>query len=961
MSSVSSVCMFLFLLAGSLLKFTETRLVVQPENSKLIGSKYDTEVCNLGPNLPEEGLHDSVWYWPGTTLFDVDPTKDPPSVPSPSSSSEAAAANEEEETGGVESEEESAKETAAASRLRRRRRLEEVQREGENGGAAESEPTGRVPGTYGNGSIWLFDPVHNSTVFLAMIELAQQLHRFDPEAFPLSALLFPEANFTELLPKDENEGEPVFALVLQNENMTELELLSGDATIVRLPYVDEMRSVHNMTFINPQINGTFLEVENTTVDLPPSFVSRWENVSTVVVSIETEAAEEMTVMLKKGERFSAYLDREAANYIDCPAIALFKYVFLAFLGPWLILAAAWRSFPSSRMGYGQIVLHKLIGICPWVKVLLCAAGFWFWSLCPNFGGGIGQALWMCYLALTTMFHTFFFAVLLLLAKGWMLTRELLTRGEALCLAVLIGSGYLVMAVHQLDPELTLPIVFCLYTCLLFAVWTSCAKNIGQLEERQQVVADILALRWMARQERLGRGSAGEGNGDQQGGMGGDPVNDQDGEGEEVAGTQLVLMARALELKLWMFRSLQAVSATYFIGVLLIKYVILVLLKSAQIGYLMIYLMDFLVYLSLAIIFRPRHEVPYLEALASEGDGIRAVLPLFVAGAKSADPSTTHTRDSNSSVATAAGRMQERTQNAQEAGECVCLLDDPQAPSALALVMNPASYLPADPAGSEKEEVGTGETSPPVSSTQGPPLPASREARRGLERTVGFREGVLDVCLGVPSFQSCGVSGRSGGGLGGLAGGFGARGGSVVVNAAESLAASLGALRRWRERVVFRRNGDASRVSLLGGVGVGIEGESPTQQNRPEESPQGGRQTESAGARGAREMEGMQSGEGGGGDLVETLEEGCGGPVSGRQVRLGCSSGRGGSPSSSHSSREGSGGESEIELGGLASCTTNTNTGVMGGRPAWISSEVLLERRGDAKGEDGEGGGGEEME
>eukprot|EP01068_Selenidium_serpulae_P008526 Selendium_serpulae@DN5005_c0_g1_i6.p1 len=63
----------------------------------------------------------------------------------------------------------------------------------------------------------------------------------------------------------------------------------------------------------------------------------------------------------------------------------------------------------------------------------------------------------------TMYGTLFFTVLMLMAKGWMVTREFFGRRESVSLALLISTLYLCTSVFQVAPSVALTPLLFIYT------------------------------------------------------------------------------------------------------------------------------------------------------------------------------------------------------------------------------------------------------------------------------------------------------------------------------------------------------------------------------------------------------------------------------------------------------------------------------------------------------------------
>ncbi|OEH77983.1 hypothetical protein cyc_00417 [Cyclospora cayetanensis] len=262
------------------------------------------------------------------------------------------------------------------------------------------------------------------------------------------------------------------------------------------------------------------------------------------------------------------VDSAIPEEADCAAQWLALLASLVALPLWGALAFLWHAECRRDNGRDSTPLHWLLMLPPLLKAATTAVQVAYYLQCPTWNAPAVEYLVMAVMSLETLFQTFFFASLLLISKGYLLTRETFGRGESFTTTLLISTVYVVSSTSQVEPSEGLPARLCLYIATLCVVLPSCSRSIRQVRLRL----------------------------------------------EYVQGAGLPEFVDALRLKEWMFRvhyfscllffSLSAACTLFF----------LVVLDRPDLETVTAMLLEFLFWTALAITFRPRRGIAYFTLL-----------------------------------------------------------------------------------------------------------------------------------------------------------------------------------------------------------------------------------------------------------------------------------------------------------------------------------------------------------
>merc|ERR1719463_270075 len=90
---------------------------------------------------------------------------------------------------------------------------------------------------------------------------------------------------------------------------------------------------------------------------------------------------------------------------------------------------------------------------------------------------------MSYMALGAVYQTIFYAALILVAKGWLLTRGSLTHKERVKLTCMVVLVYIIVSANYVSPRTTQPLLFLMVACLAFVTLLYSYRNVKELREQ----------------------------------------------------------------------------------------------------------------------------------------------------------------------------------------------------------------------------------------------------------------------------------------------------------------------------------------------------------------------------------------------------------------------------------------------------------------------------------------------
>ncbi|KEP64438.1 UNVERIFIED_CONTAM: hypothetical protein HHA_254930 [Hammondia hammondi] len=299
---------------------------------------------------------------------------------------------------------------------------------------------------------------------------------------------------------------------------------------------------------------------------------------------DTRLSREIKSRLRAGDVVEVDVDMLPADYVNCAVLEPVKWASLAFVPLWGILTLLWYTVCNCVHTYEVSPLHRLLLLPPLLKTTFMVTSFGFYAQCPNYLGASTQYILMAYMGLNTIFNTIFYGILLLLAKGFMVTREAFGRKESLSLAVLVSLVYIVTSVNQVEEAETLPALLFLYVALMATVLVSAARNIRHLELRLAYVRLVQVQDW-----------------------------------EE-----------ALNVKLEMFQSLYRFAAAFFFLQIIQKLFLFELLDRQDLSEISGSALEWIFFIGIAAVFRPREEIRYFSIMQRTPE-THTILPMYAAG------------------------------------------------------------------------------------------------------------------------------------------------------------------------------------------------------------------------------------------------------------------------------------------------------------------------------------------
>ncbi|CEM25817.1 unnamed protein product [Vitrella brassicaformis CCMP3155] len=307
------------------------------------------------------------------------------------------------------------------------------------------------------------------------------------------------------------------------------------------------------------------------------------DVKVPVLSISGKVPSEIKQRIAEDNQVEVLIDPHRADWFNCEEFESLELVYAILAPCWLCVSILWSLNTYKRPHVSVNHLHRFMTVAPVIKTGVSMAGFLMFVQCRNtqLQDRATTYFAMCYLWLSTMYVTVFFTVVLLLSKGWMLTREVFSRKESMTVAILVGLVYVVQSANQLNPTLLMPALLLLYGVLAVISIKSCQRNLHHLQLRLQYV-------------RINR---------------------------------LEVFQRSLKLKLLMFRVLKYTLAVFFLTVFVSRCILQTLLGLWATGYVVLAVLDFCVWLVLAVTFRARPPILYWDLIQRQ-EPSNHVIPMY---------------------------------------------------------------------------------------------------------------------------------------------------------------------------------------------------------------------------------------------------------------------------------------------------------------------------------------------
>lgn len=131
------------------------------------------------------------------------------------------------------------------------------------------------------------------------------------------------------------------------------------------------------------------------------------------------------------------LDALPSESADCKAQQPVLFAALLSLPLWALLCFWWQRECRREGGRDTTALHKLMLLPPSLKVPAAIVLAAYCLQCPEWTSTPSQYLVMALMSLDTLFQTSFFAIVILISKGYLITRETLGRRDSLITSVMV--------------------------------------------------------------------------------------------------------------------------------------------------------------------------------------------------------------------------------------------------------------------------------------------------------------------------------------------------------------------------------------------------------------------------------------------------------------------------------------------------------------------------------------------
>merc|ERR1719387_3481994 len=159
-------------------------------------------------------------------------------------------------------------------------------------------------------------------------------------------------------------------------------------------------------------------------------------------------------------------------------------VSLAAVVAWTLLATVW-TYNTWVLGESTH-LQRFMSVPPLLKVAVSAVAWVMWDYCP-WSTTTAQYIVMAYMGLSTMYQTVLFTVLVLLSKGWTFMREYFTKQEFVGGAGLVCLVYVAVSAHYVESRVMVPILAATYLVIGSVLLGFCFNNLALVAEQFRYV------------------------------------------------------------------------------------------------------------------------------------------------------------------------------------------------------------------------------------------------------------------------------------------------------------------------------------------------------------------------------------------------------------------------------------------------------------------------------------------
>lgn len=191
-------------------------------------------------------------------------------------------------------------------------------------------------------------------------------------------------------------------------------------------------------------------------------------------------AADLVHMVRVHTHVKVDLDTEKVEWVNCEALAPLACMGLVLLPIWFAVLCAWvYNIWSCQEGSN---LQRFMTLVPLLKVFLSGVSTLMWQHCP-WQRRDSQCFVMAYMGISTMFETVNFAMLVLLCKGWVITRDAFSGTESVMLACMVSLVYVCVSAHYVDAHVMGPVLAWLHTLLGCMMVRFCVQNLAWLNSQ----------------------------------------------------------------------------------------------------------------------------------------------------------------------------------------------------------------------------------------------------------------------------------------------------------------------------------------------------------------------------------------------------------------------------------------------------------------------------------------------
>ncbi|CRG94658.1 conserved Plasmodium protein, unknown function [Plasmodium gallinaceum] len=204
----------------------------------------------------------------------------------------------------------------------------------------------------------------------------------------------------------------------------------------------------------------------------------------------------MKKYLKEGIKISIYIDHMSPEIYNCNKYKKIKWALIIFFIPaWLIINIVYIILVQKMWRQMLNPLHRLLISPSLIRLSFYILLLTFCMQCPYVNSNCVEYTLMGYMALNTMFSTIFHGNLLLISKGYMITRGNFDKKESIGITLIISSIYILTSINQVDLNSNNSILICLYITLLLILVINILSIIKFLKLKLSFVRDARIHAW----------------------------------------------------------------------------------------------------------------------------------------------------------------------------------------------------------------------------------------------------------------------------------------------------------------------------------------------------------------------------------------------------------------------------------------------------------------------------------